>query len=99
MIPFLIGYERIADHLGYLIRQSPKLDLIQFEPRKGNMAWSDDKLGPSEKNNTLRSLVLAAVLGLILTCILWRSLVGSIGYFHRVHFQATNPHRPSLYTE
>ena len=39
-----------------------------------------------------------AVLGLIQTCILWRSLVGSVGYFYRVHSQAKTPHWPSLYT-
>ena len=84
IVPFLIGYERIADQLGYLIRQSPKLDFIQFEPRKGTMAWSDENFRPSQSRHIWRALVLAGGFGLISTCIMWRSLVGCIGYFHRV---------------
>lgn len=75
IVPLLIGYERVADQLGYLIQQSPKLDFIPFEPRKGTMAWSDEKLGPSESHDTLRALVLVAVFGIILTCILWGRLL------------------------
>lgn len=81
----------IRDDLGHPIRQWSKLDFIQYKPRKGIIARSDDELGPSQSHETLRASVHAAVLGQILTCILWRSLVGSIGCFHIVYFQAKDP--------
>lgn len=63
------------------------------------MAWSDDKLGLSKSHHVSRALVLVAGLGQILTCMLWRSLVGSIGYSYLIYLQSKTPRWPSPYTE
>ncbi|KAI4115029.1 MAG: hypothetical protein LQ345_004294 [Seirophora villosa] len=43
VVPLLIGDRRIADQLGYLVRDSPKLDFIPLDSRKGTMAWNDER--------------------------------------------------------
>ena len=86
IVPLLIGDERIADQLSYLIKDSPKLDFVESMSRKGTIAWSDEKLRSdpeyrgSEAFDIRRLLALAAASALIMTCIYWRwGIVSSEG--------------------
>lgn len=81
VVPLLIGDRRIADQLGYLVRDSPKLDFIPLVSRKGTMAWNDERRDllseddPRQKKKVIlqQSLVVTAACMLILTCMWWWS--------------------------
>lgn len=77
IVPVFIGDKMIAQALGYLVKDAPKLDFIPIESRKGTMGWNDEKAEASlmqlrSKGYRLwRPLVLAIACVLFLAWLRW----------------------------
>ena len=77
LVPNVIGDARIADQLGYLVRNAPKLNFIPIESRRGTMGWKDDEMllkgGRYSRPRAIRAV--AAVLILVGLWWLWTNFI------------------------
>lgn len=79
IVPLLVGDKMIAQGLGYLVKDAPKLDFIPLRSRQGTMGWNDEKPDSTSKYlrpmdfRFWRPLVLAMACVLLLLWMSWRT--------------------------